>query len=145
MPSMSAVLSVFVGPAGWYHAQGTSDGLGTWLRSGNANNSESIVVEAKDGIPSLDTLYRAEYRYINSLPDEFGYAPTKTTVCDTHPALLISYTYSSPSGDPTDVDLVIAVIGTRGYSARYTRSISDQENAAAEQSLTTLCSRAASR
>jgi hypothetical protein len=54
VPSKSAVPPVFVGPAGWYHARGTSDGLGTWLRSGNAENSESIVVEAKNGIPSLE-------------------------------------------------------------------------------------------
>ncbi len=50
VPSKSSVPPVFVGPAGWYHAQGKSDGLGTWLRSGNVNNSESIVVQAKDGI-----------------------------------------------------------------------------------------------
>jgi len=143
-PSKSTVSPVFVGPAGWYHAHGTSDGLGTWLRSANTRNSESIVVEAKDGIPSFDALYRAEYAYINRLPDEFGYAPTKTTVCGGHPALYISYTYSAPSGDPTTVELVIAVFGTTGYSATYTKSISDQANVAAERSLATLCPRVAS-
>ncbi len=143
-PSKSAAPPVFVGPAGWYHAQGASDGLGTWLRSGNSRNSESIVVRAKDGIPSLDALYRAEYAYINGLPDEFGYAPTKTTVCGAHPALYISYTYTSPSGDPTTVELVIAVFGTTGYSALYSKSITDEANVAAEKSLTTLCPHAAS-
>jgi hypothetical protein len=144
LPSQSAIRRIFVGPAGWYHARGASDGLGTWLRSGNAENSESIVVEAKDGIPSLDTLYRAEYAYIKGLPDVFGYAPTRTTVCGTHPALYISYTYTSSSGDPTTVELVIAVFGTTGYSARYSKSISDEANVAAERSLMTLCPRVAS-
>jgi hypothetical protein len=144
VPSKSAVSPVFVGPAGWYQARGTSDGLGTWLRSGNPENSESIVVEAKDGIPSLDALYRAEFASINALPDEFGYAPTKTTVCGIHPALYISYTYTSSSGDPTTVELVIAVFGTTGYSAGYTKSISDEANVAAERSLTTLCPHVAS-
>jgi hypothetical protein len=47
VPLKSSVPPVFVGPAGWYHAHGKSDGLGTWLRSGNANNSESIVVRVR--------------------------------------------------------------------------------------------------
>jgi hypothetical protein len=144
VPSKSSVPPVFVGPAGWYHAQGKSDGLGNWLRSGNVNNSESIVVQAKDGFPSLDALYRAEVAYIAGLPDQFGYAPTKTTVCGNHPAWYMSYTYTSPSGDPATVELVIAVFGTTGYSARYSKSISDEANVAAERSLTTLCSRTAS-
>jgi hypothetical protein len=141
-PSRSSAPPVFVGPAGWYHANGKSDGLGTWLRSGAAKNSESIVVEAKDGIPSLDALYRAEVAYIAGLPDQFGYAPTHTTVCGNHPAWYMSYTYTSPSGDPATVELVIAVFETTGYSARYSKSISDEANVAAERSLTTLCPRA---
>ena len=144
-PSKSALPLVFVGPAGWYQARGTSDGLGTWLRSGNARNSESIVVRAKDGIPSFDALYQADYRYISGLPDVFGFAPTKTMVCGTHPAMYISYTYTSPSGDPTTVEQVIAVFGTTGYSALYSKSISDEANVAAERSLTTLCPRAPSQ
>jgi hypothetical protein len=143
-PTKSSTPPVFVGPAGWYHANGKSDGLGTWLRSGNTRNSESIVVQAKDGFPSLDALYKAEVSYIAGLPDQFGYAPTKTTVCSDHPAWYMSYTYTSSSGDPATVELVIAVFGTTGYSARYSKSISDEANVAAERSLTTLCPRAAS-
>ncbi len=96
-------------------------------------------MRSKDGFPSLDALYCAEYAYINRLPDEFGYALSDTTVCGGHPAMYGSYTYSSPSGDPTTVGLVVAVFGTMGYSARYTKSITDEADVPAERSLTTLC------
>jgi hypothetical protein len=144
VPSNSAVVPVFVGPSGWHHVQGTSDGLGSWLLPGDPNYSQNIVVEAKNGIGSLDVLFRAEVNYIASLPDQFGYAPTDTTLCGNHPAKYMSYTYTSSTGLPVTAEVVIAVFGTTGYSARYSKSISQQADVAAERSLTTLCGRAAS-
>jgi hypothetical protein len=124
--------------------QGTSDGLGSWLRPGDTDYSQNIIVEAKNGMGSLDTLFKAEVAYIASLPDRFGYAPTDTTVCGSHPAKYMSYTYTSSTGLPVTSEVVIAVFGTTGYSARYSKSISQYADAAAERSLTTLCGRAAS-
>jgi hypothetical protein len=134
---------VFVGPPGWRHL-GTSDGLGNWVGPGNADYYQNIIVEAKSGFPSLDALYKAEYAYISSLPDVFGYAPTDTTVCDNHPAKYLSYTYTSPTGLPVTAEVVIAVFGTTGYMARYSKSITQYANVPAEHSLTTLCGRAPS-
>lgn len=124
--------------------QGTSDGLGSWLRPGDTGYSENIIVEAKNGIGSLDALFKAEVAYIASLPDQFGYAPTDTTLCGNHPAKYMSYTYTSSTGLPVTSEVVIAVFGTTGYSARYSKSISQDADVAAERSLTTLCGRAAS-
>lgn len=145
VPSKSTLAPVFVGPPGWHHVQGTSDGIGSWVRPGDTGYSENILVEAKNGIESLDTLFKAEVAYIASLPDQFGYAPTKTTVCGNHPAIYLSYTYTSPTGLPVTSEVVIAVFGTTGYSARYSKSISQDADIAAERSLTTLCGRASSR
>ena len=89
-PPTSTVAPVFVGPPGWHHVQGTSDGLGSWLRPGDTGYSENIIVESKAGIGSLDNLLRAEVAYIASLPDQFGYAPTDTTLCGNHPAKYLS-------------------------------------------------------
>ncbi|MGH7727559.1 MAG: hypothetical protein ACREM2_02040 [Vulcanimicrobiaceae bacterium] len=144
-PSKSAGALVFVGPPGWQHVHGTNDGLGTWLRPGNADYSQNIVVVAKDGIGSLDALLAAEIAYFRGLPDVFGYAPTDTSVCENHPAKYISFTYTSPTGLPVTSEIVIAVFETRGYSARYNKSITQDPDAAAERSLRTLCGRAASR
>jgi hypothetical protein len=121
-----------------------SDGLGTWVGPGDADYYQNILVESKNGIASLDALYKAEVAYIAGLPDQFGYAPTKTTLCGNHPAWYMSYTYTSPTGLPVTSEVIIAVFGTTGYSARYSKSISQYANAAAERSLTTLCGRAAS-
>jgi len=141
MPSKSAVAPVFVGPAGWHHVQGTSDGLGSWLRPGDTGYSENIIVEAKNGIGSLDALFRAEVSYIAGLPDQFGYAPKDTTLCGNQPAKYMSYTYTSSTGLPVTAEVVIAVFGTTGYSARYSKSISQDADVAAERSLATLCGR----
>lgn len=143
-PSKSAAVAVFVGPPGWRHVQGTSDGLGSWVHPGDSGYSQNIIVEAKNGIGSLDALFRAEVAYIATLPDQFGYAPTDTTVCGNHPAKYMSYTYTSPTGLPITSEVVIAVFGTTGYSARYNKSISQFADAGAERSLTTLCGRATS-
>jgi hypothetical protein len=143
-PSKSAAAAVFVGPPAWHHAHGTSDGLGSWLRPGDGAYSENIVVEGKDGIVSLDALYKPEVAYFSGLPDVFGYAPTDTTTCGNHPAKYLSFTYTSPTGLPITSEVVIAVFGTTGYSARYNKSISQDADAAAERSLTTLCGRSAS-
>jgi len=144
VPLKSAVVPVFVGPPGWHHVQGTSDGRGIWLRPGDTDYSENIIVEAKNGIGSLDALFKAEVNYIANLPDQFGYAPTDTTVCGNHPAKYLSYTYTSPTGLPVTSEVVIAVFGTTGYSARYSKSISEDADVAAERSLATLCGRASS-
>ena len=143
-PSKSTLVPVFVGPPGWHHVQGTSDGIGSWVRPGDTGYSENIVVEAKNGFGSLDALFRAEVSYIASLPDQFGYAPTNTTVCGNHPAKYLSYTYTSSTGLPVTAEVVIAVFGTTAYSARYSKSISQDADVAAERSLTTLCGRASS-
>ncbi len=143
-PAPSKSVPVFVGPPGWHHVRGTSDGLGVWLRPGDTDYSENIIVEAKDGIGSLGALFRAEVNYIASLPDQFGYAPTDTTVCGNHPAKYMSYTYTSPSGLPVTSEVVIAVFGTTGYSARYSKAITEDADVAAERSLATLCGRALS-
>jgi hypothetical protein len=144
VPSKSAVVPVFIGPPGWRHVQGTSDGLGIWLRPGDADYSQNIIVQAKNGFGSLDALFKAEVAYIAGLPDQFGYAPTDTTLCGNHPAKYMSYTYTSSTGLPVTSEVVIAVFGTTGYSARYSKSISQYVDVAAERSLTTLCGRAAS-
>ncbi|MGP6191492.1 MAG: hypothetical protein ACLPSH_15740 [Vulcanimicrobiaceae bacterium] len=144
-PPKSVAALVFVGPPGWHHVQGTSDGLGSWLRPGDTDYSQNITVEAKDGFDSLDALLRAEVSYIAGLPDQFGYAPTDTTLCGNHPAKYLSYTYTSPTGLPVTSEVIIAVFGTTAYSARYNKSISQNPDTAAERSLTTLCGRAASR
>jgi hypothetical protein len=140
-PSKSGAVPVFVGPAGWVHVQGSSDGLGTWQGPGNSDYYQNIVVGEKAGYASLDALYAAEFRYISGLPDVFGYAPTDTTLCGNHPAKYLSYTYSSPSGLPVTAEMIIAVFGTTAYSARYSKSISQYADTAAEQALTTLCGR----
>jgi len=137
-PSKSGATPVLVGPAGWVHVQGSSDGLGTWQGPGNSDSYQDIVVEQKAGYASLDALYPAEFRYISGLADVFGYPPTDTTLWGNHPAKYLSYTYSSPSGVPVTADVMIAVFGP-AYSARYSKSISQYANTAAEQSLTTLC------
>jgi hypothetical protein len=141
-PAKSAAVPVFVGPPGWQHTQGTSDGLGTWVRPGDTGYSENVLVQAKDGFPSLDVLFRAEVNYIAGLPDQFGYAPVDATVCGNHPAKYLSYTYTSASGLPVTAEVVIAVFGTTGYSANYSKSITQYADAAAERSLLTLCGRA---
>ncbi len=138
-PSKSGATPVFVGPAGWVHVQGSSDGLATWQGPGNSDYYQNIVVEEKAGYPSLDALYTAEFRYISGLSDVFGYPPTDTTLCGTHPAKYLSYTYSSPSGLPVSAEVMIAVFGTTAYCARCSKSISQYDNTAAEQLLTTLC------
>jgi hypothetical protein len=115
---------------------------GSWLGPGNSDYYENILVEAKGGFASLDVLLQAETNYISGLADMFGYAPTDTTVCGNHPAKYLSYTYSSSSGLPITAEVVIAVFGTTAYSARYSKSISQNADAAAERSLTTLCGRA---
>ena len=143
-PLKKAAAPVFIGPPGWHHSQGGSDGIGIWLRPGDTGYSENIIVESKSGIESLDALYRAEKAYISSLPDVFGYAPTDTTLCGNHPAIYMSYTYSSSTGLPITSEVVIAVFGTTAYSARYNKSISQDADAAAERSLMTLCGRAVS-
>jgi hypothetical protein len=142
VPPKSAVVPVFVAPPGWRHVQGTSDGLGSWLRPGDTDYSENIIVEARDGIGSLDVLFRAEVAYIARLPDQFGYAPTNTTVCGNHPAKYMSYTYTSSTGLPVTSEVVIAVFGTTGYSANYSKAIDEDADVAAERALTTLCGRA---
>jgi hypothetical protein len=144
-PAKSGVAPIFVGPPGWRHAQGSSDGLGSWLGLGDAQYTQNIIVQAKDGFGSLEALLRAEVAYIAGLPDQFGYAPTDTTLCGNHPAKYLSYTYTSPTGLPVTAEVIIAVFGTTGYAARYSKSISQYADAAAEHSLTTLCGRAASR
>jgi hypothetical protein len=143
VPSKSAAAPVFVGPPGWHHV-GENDGLGTWLRPGDTGYSENIVVEAKNGFGSLAALLQAEVNYIAGLPDQFGYAPTDATLCGNHPAKYLSYTYTSPSGEPVTAEVVIAVFGTTAYMARYSKTISQWADASAERSLTTLCGRAAS-
>lgn len=124
--------------------QGTSDGLGSWLRPGDTGYSENIIVEAKSGFASLDALFRAEVGYIATLPDQFGYAPTATKLCGDHPAWYMSYTYTSSTGLPVTSEVIVAVFGTTGYSANYSKSISEDADAAAERSLTTLCGRTTS-
>ena len=114
------------------------------VASGDTGYSENILVESKNGFGSLQALLQAEVNYIASLPDQFGYAPTDTTVCGNHPAKYLSYTYTSPSGEPVTAEVVIAVFGTTGYMARYSKTISQWADASAERSLTTLCGRAAS-
>ena len=138
-PTKSAVVAVFVGPPGWHHANGSSDGLGSWLHPGDTGYSQNIIVESKRGIVSLDALLKAEVAFIAGLPDQFGYAPTDTTVCGKHAAKYLSYTYTSSTGLPVTAEVVIAVFGTTGYSARYSKSISQSADVAAERSLTTLC------
>ena len=113
------------------------------MRPGDTGYSENIIVETKDGFGSLDALLRAEVNCVASLPDQFGYAPTDTTVCANHPAKYLSYTYSSSSGLPVTAEVIITVFGTTGYSARYSKSISQDADVAAERSLTTLCGHAA--
>ena len=140
-PLKSAAPPVFVGPPGWHHVQGTSDGLGSWLRPGDTGYSENIIVQSKDGFPSLDALLQAEVNYVSSLPDRFGYAPTDITLCGNHPAKYLSYTYTSSTGLPVTAEVVIAVFGTTGYSANYSKSISQDADVAAERSLMTLCGR----
>ena len=144
-PTKSAVAPVFVGPPGWQHAQGGSDGLGSWLHPGDTGYAQNITVQAKDGFASLDALLKAETAYVTGLPDVFGYAPTDTTVCGKHPAKYLSFTYTSSTGLPVTAEMVIAVFGTMGYSARYNKSISQNADAAAEASLNTLCGHAASK
>ena len=141
-PAKSAVAPVFVGPPGWQHTQGTSDGLGMWVRPGDTGYSENVLVQAKDGFPSLDVLLTAEVNYISGLQDRFGYAPVDTTVCGNHPAKYLSYTYTSSTGDPVTSEVVIAVFGTMGYSANYSKTITQWADPAAERSLLTLCGRA---
>lgn len=143
-PSKVGVAPVFLGPAGWQHVQGSSDGLGVWLRPGDAGYSQNIIVQSKDGFTSLDTLLNAEVSYFRGFADVFGYAPTDTTVCRNHPAKYISFTYTSSTGVPVTTEVVIAVFGTRAYSARYSKSISQDSDAAAQRSLTTLCGSSAS-
>lgn len=143
-PLKIATAPVFVGPPGWQHAKGTSDGLGTWVGPGNADYYQNIIVEAKDGFGSLDALLRAEVNYIASLPDQFGYAPTNITLCGKHPGVYLSYTYTSSTGLPVTAEVVIAVFGTTGYMARYSKSITQEANVPAERSLMTLCGRAPS-
>jgi hypothetical protein len=140
----SAVAPVFVGPPGWKHVQGTSDGLGSWQGPGDSDYYQNIVVEAKDGFGSLNALFRAEAAYIAGLQDQFGYAPTDTTLCGNHPAMYLSYTYTSSTGLPVTAEAIIAVFGTTGYLARYSKSIEQEANVAAEKSLTTLCGHASS-
>jgi hypothetical protein len=140
-PSTSATKPVFVAPAGWKHVQGTSDGLGTWQGPGDSDYYQNIIVEAKAGYTSLDALLQAETNYIASLPDQFGYAPTDTTLCGNHPGKYLSYTYTSSTGLPVTAEVVIGVFGTTAYMVRYSKSISQWANAAAEKSLTTLCGR----
>ena len=140
-PAKSAAAPVFVGPSGWNHVKGTSDGLGTWLRPGDTGYSENVVVERKDGFPSLDALLTAEVNYIASLPDQFGYAPVDTTVCGNHPAKYLSYTYTSSTGVPVTSEVVIAVFGTTAYSANYSKTITQWADPAAESSLKTICGR----
>ena len=141
-PLKKTATPVFVGPPGWQHTKGGSDGMGTWLRSGDNGYTENIVVESKAEFASLDTLYRAEKAYISTFPDVFGYAPTDTTLCGSHPAMYMSYTYTSSTGLPITTEVVIAVFGTTAYSASYNKSISQDADAAAERSLMTLCGHA---
>ena len=143
-PVTKAVAFVFVAPRGWRHVQGTSDGLGSWSGPGDSDYTQNIIVEAKKGFGSLDALLTAEVAYIAGLPDQFGYAPTDTTTCGGHPAKYLSYTYTSSTGLPVTAEVIIAVFGTTGYSARYSKSIEQNADAAAERSLTTLCGRAPS-
>jgi hypothetical protein len=133
------VALVFVPPLGWHHAQGTSDGLGTWQRPNDGDTPEEIIVEAKGGFASLDALFQAEVNYIASLPDQFGYAPTDVTLCGNRPGKYMSYTYSSPSGVPVTSELVIGVFGTTGYMVRYDKTITQWADPAAEKSIMTLC------
>jgi hypothetical protein len=140
-PVKSAAQPMYVGPPGWDHVKGTSDGLGTWLRPGDTGYSENVIVERKDGFPSLDALLTAEVNYISSLPDRFGYAPVDTTVCGKHPAKYLSYTYTSSTGVPVTSEVVIAVFGTTAYSANYSKTITQWADPAAESSLTTICGR----
>jgi len=86
-------------------------------------------------------LLQAEVHYIASLPDQFGYAPTNTTLCGNHPGMYLSYTYTSSTGLPVTAEEMIAVFGTTGYRLRYSKSIEQEANVAAEKSLTTLCGR----
>jgi hypothetical protein len=138
-PAPSKVALVFVPPLGWHHAQGTSDGLGTWQRPNDGDTPEEIIVEAKGGFASLDALFQAEVNYIASLPDQFGYAPTDVTLCGNRPGKYMSYTYSSPSGVPVTSELVIGVFGTTGYMVRYDKTITQWADPAAEKSIMTLC------
>jgi hypothetical protein len=142
-PTKGAATPVFVGPPGWIHVQGSSDGLGTWQGPGNADFYQTVVAQEKGGFASLDAFLQAEAGYISSLPDVFGYAPTDTTLCRNQPAKYLSYTYSSASGLPVTVETIVAVFGTTAYSARYSKSISQYADTSAERSLATLCGRAA--
>ena len=144
-PSKSVAAAVFVGPPGWHHVKGASDGLGIWLHPGDTGYSQNIIVESKGGIASLDALLKAEVSYIGGLPDVFGYSPKDATVCGGHPAKYLSYTYTSSTGLPVTSEVVIAVFGTVAYSARYSKSISQNPNAEAERSLRTLCGSTAPR
>jgi hypothetical protein len=140
-PSTSAAKLAFVAPAGWKHLQGTSDGLGSWQGPGDSDYYQNIVLDVKPGFASLDALLQAEVHYIASLPDQFGYAPTNTTLCGNHPGMYLSYTYTSSTGLPVTAEEMIAVFGTTGYRLRYSKSIEQEANVAAEKSLTTLCGR----
>lgn len=140
-PPASVAAPAFVAPAGWRHVQGQGNGLGVWLHPGDTGYSQNIAVEAKDGFASLDALFQAEVAYIRGLPDVVGYTPTDTTVCGSHPAKYMSFTYTSSTGLPVTSEVVIAVFGKTGYSARYNKSISQNADPAAERSLSTLCGR----
>jgi hypothetical protein len=114
------------------------------LHPGDTGYSQNITVEAKDGFGSLNALLEADVNYIGGLPDQFGYALKDTTVCGDHPAKYLSYTYTSSTGLPVTSEVVIAVFGKTAYSARYTKSISQNADAAAQRSLLTLCGKATS-
>jgi hypothetical protein len=143
-PAATSANAVFVGPAGWHHVGGSADGLGSWLRPGDTGYSQNITVEAKDGFASLDALASAERSYVSGLPDVVGPEPTDVTVCGNHPAKYFTFTFTSTTGLPVTSEMVIAVFGTTAYSARYNKSISQDPDSDAEQSLSTLCGRAAS-
>jgi len=134
---------VYAGPTGWDHVQGTSDGLGSWLRTGDTDYSQNVSVLTKDGFASLDALVRAELTFIGGLQDESGFAASDITVCGNHPAKHLSYTYTASTGARISTEAVVAVFGTAGYSARYNRLASQSADPAAERSLKSLCARSA--
>jgi len=139
----SGATVAFVGPPGWTFTKGSATTAGTWTRPGDSGYSENIVVLIKENVGTLDVLLDAEMSYARGLPYIAATdAPVDATVCGSHPAKYITYTYEGSDGTPLTTEDILAVFGTTAYSVRYTKSITQYADTAAERAMTTLCGRA---
>jgi hypothetical protein len=141
-PSPSKAAStqfIFDPPAGWRHVGTLGDGLGTWLRSGDAVYSQNVSAQATTFNGKLADIVTNEIGYIQGEYANVTMKPIEQTIiCGKHPAAYFTYTFDAKNTQVV-AEQIVTVYGSTAYTAKYNRAIDQRPDAAAQHSLRSLC------